>query len=87
MNEILELMLKRLKIKSCRRGIKEMDLILGNFSNLGLQNLSSVELKLYDQLLDENDHDLYIWCSQQQQSPDIYKALLSKVMGFKLSSS
>jgi len=85
MNETRKLTLKRLKIKSWRRGIKEMDLILGNFSDLDLQNLSSVELKVYDQLLNENDHDLYIWCSQQQQSPDVYKKLLSKIMDFKLS--
>lgn len=53
--------IKRLRMRSWRRGIKEMDLILGPFSDTRLTDLSDANLMIYDALLNENDHDLYAW--------------------------
>lgn len=80
MNEIREIKLKRMRIRSWRRGTKEMDLILGGFSDFRLDNLSDSELSLYDKLLDENDNDLYSWCSGQLSAPSIYTSLLNRIM-------
>lgn len=55
--------LRRLAMRSMRRGIKEMDLILGPFGREALEGLSAAELDLYEVLLEENDHDLYAWIS------------------------
>ena len=71
---------KRLKIRSWRRGIKEMDLILGGYANGGFGDLSDAELALYDVMLDENDHDLFLWASGQERAPERFSALLQKVM-------
>ena len=60
-----EIALKRLKIRSWRRGTKEMDLILGKFSDANLRVLSQSDLEVYDKMLDENDNDLYNWCSKK----------------------
>ncbi len=65
MTEDSDARLKRLKIRSWRRGIKEMDLILGGWSDQHLAALSPGELDLYDVLLEENDHDLYQWVTGQ----------------------
>ncbi|MFD2441755.1 succinate dehydrogenase assembly factor 2 [Paracoccus kondratievae] len=51
--------LKRLRMRSWRRGTKEMDLILGPFSDSELEGMNDPELDLYETLLDENDQDLY----------------------------
>lgn len=80
MNEIREIKLKRMRMRSWRRGTKEMDLILGGFSDFRLDNLSDSELSLYDKLLDENDNDLYSWCSGQLSAPSIYTSLLNRIM-------
>ena len=71
--------LKRLKMRSMRRGIKEMDLILGKFADEQIAALSEPELLLYDDLLSENDHDLYLWVSGQQPTPARYLDLISRI--------
>ncbi|NOX40718.1 MAG: succinate dehydrogenase assembly factor 2 [Alphaproteobacteria bacterium] len=76
-NETLEIRLKRLRMRSWRRGTKEMDLILGPFADDGIARLSSGELDVYEQLLDENDHDLYRWFSEQVAAPPEFVALVA----------
>lgn len=53
--------LKRLHMRSWRRGMKEMDLILGHFADDHLADLSTDDLNLYERMLGENDQDLYLW--------------------------
>lgn len=62
--------LKRLSMRSWRRGMKEMDLILGPWSDENLRNLSEQTVALYDRLLEENDQDLLAWMLGQQPIPD-----------------
>lgn len=80
MSETRETAIKRLRMRSWRRGIKEMDLILGGFADRGLDGLSNDELVLYDEMLEENDHDLYQWSSGQSPAPQAYAELLDKVL-------
>ena len=54
----LEIKRKKLIMRSMRRGTKEMDLILKNFSKLRLDFMTEEELELYEKLLSENDQDL-----------------------------
>lgn len=56
-----EARLKRLRMRSWRRGMKEMDLILGPFADSEMGNLTPAELDDYEALLNENDQDLYPW--------------------------
>jgi len=72
--------LKRMQMRSWRRGTKEMDLILGPFSDTRLGDLEAVELDVYDRLLEENDHDIYQWMSGQRATPAEYLALVEKVV-------
>lgn len=55
--------LKRMGIRSWRRGTKEMDLILGPYADERMAELDDAALDLHERLLDENDHDLYAWIS------------------------
>lgn len=77
--EARDVKVKRLAMRSMRRGIKEMDLILSAFANEHLASLSDANLALYDQLLSENDHDLYSWVSGQNTAPEIYGDLLREI--------
>jgi antitoxin CptB len=79
-NEPRETKLRRLKLRSMRRGIKEMDLILGGFATHGLDTLSDDELAVYDEMLSENDHDMYQWASGQCAAPDKFSGLIAKAV-------
>ncbi|MDR9428438.1 MAG: succinate dehydrogenase assembly factor 2 [Salibaculum sp.] len=70
---------KRLYMRSIRRGIKEMDLILAAFADRHLGDMTAAELDLYDRLLSENDQDLYQWVSGQVAPPDPYTALVARI--------
>ncbi len=71
--------LKRLRMRSMRRGIREMDLILTAFATAELDRLTEAELLAYDQLLDENDQDLYTWVTGQSGAPDRFRDLVARI--------
>ena len=80
MAEPREHRLKRMKMRSMRRGIKEMDLILQRFSQAHLDDMDEAGLDLYDAMLSENDHDLYQWVSGQSPAPEPYALLIDKII-------
>ena len=71
--------LKRLKIRSWRRGTKEMDLILGSFFDAHGASLSSADLDRYEALLSENDNDIYQWFSGQAPEPEEHSTILGTI--------
>ncbi len=74
--------LKRLKIRSWRRGTKEMDIILGNFADQHAKALSAPELDALEALMDENDIEIYKWITGQtppEQHTEIIKMIRSSV--------
>ncbi len=79
MTESREIMIKRLRMRSMRRGIKEMDLILANFAEGALEAMDGQEIALYEAFLAENDHDLYQWVTGQADCPVHYQALTTKI--------
>jgi antitoxin CptB len=71
--------LKRLRFRSWRRGTKEMDLILGGFCDAKLATLSDADIALYEDLLEENDQDLYGWVTGRAPPPDRFALLLARI--------
>ena len=74
-----ETRLKRLRMRSMRRGIREMDLILSAFADAELDRMSDEELRVYDRLLNENDQDLYAWVTGQTPAPEPFIDLIARV--------
>ena len=79
MSESNEARLKRMKMRSWRRGTKEMDMILGPFGDEALARMTDQELHTYDQLLSENDQDLYQWVTGQGKGPEVFDDLLNTI--------
>ena len=71
--------LRRLRMRSWRRGTKEMDLVLGRFWDDEGASLDSGTLDLYDALLEENDQDLYQWVSGQAPAPEHFAPLIARL--------
>ena len=79
MSEARDVKIKRLAMRSMRRGIKEMDLILSGYATAHLADLSDADLALYDDMLDESDHDLYQWVCGLGEEPAQYNALMTQI--------
>ena len=70
---------KRLSIRSWRRGTKELDLILGQFSDTNLSEFKISELNLYEQFLSNDDYLIYNWLFGKEDSPKIFKSLIKSI--------
>jgi len=60
---------KRLRIRAWRRGIKEMDLILGGWADAHLPAADDATLDRFEAVLAEADGDLFEWVSGQRRPP------------------
>jgi antitoxin CptB len=86
-NETHEARLKRMRMRSWRRGTKEMDMILGPYSDTELGRLTDEQLVAFDALLHENDQDLYQWVSGQMPCPNEHGPTIHLVQSFMKTRS
>ena len=82
MPETSQTRVKRLKMRSWRRGTKEMDLILGPYSDSQLEAISTTDLDRFENLLNENDQDLYQWVTGAVTVPPAHAPILNKIKAF-----
>lgn len=80
--ETAEARLKRMKMRSWRRGTKEMDLVLGPYADAELAGMSGAELDAFDALLEENDQDLMAWMLGQKAAPAAHAGLIATLSAF-----
>jgi antitoxin CptB len=78
----MEARLKRMAMRSWRRGTKEMDLILGPYADVHLVQMDEAGLAAYDALLDEADTDLLPWIMGQRDVPAVHADLIAKIGTF-----
>ena len=71
--------LKRLSMRSMRRGTKEMDIVLSGFCASNLAEMDEEALDTYEALLLENDQDLYQWITGQVVSKQRYENLIWQI--------
>ena len=64
---------KKIKYRSEYRGIKEMDLLLGNFVKKYVDTFSYEELLDLYKILDEDDEKIFKWYSSDKNSDLIVK--------------
>lgn len=77
--ESAEARLKRMRMRSWRRGTKEMDLILGPFADAELAALGPDDLTLYDAVLNESDTDLLPWVLGQRPAPGPLAPMIARI--------
>jgi antitoxin CptB len=82
MTETAEARLKRMTMRSWRRGTKEMDLVLGPYADAHLAAMTEEDLLIYDRLLEEHDQDLMAWLLGQSPAPVWAQALLARIAAF-----
>lgn len=60
---------KKLRLRSWRRGMKEMDLIMGTFADENIADLTESELDEFERLGNEPDQKVYAWITRAEQVP------------------
>lgn len=61
---------KKLIFRSWHRGTREMDLVMGRFADAHVAGMNADELRMYEELLTENDPDLYNWLTGKELTPE-----------------
>lgn len=70
MTETLDTQRRKLAWRASRRGIKEMDLLVGGFASVELPRMNAAQLKAFERLLDIPDQQLLAWATHQEIVPD-----------------
>jgi antitoxin CptB len=60
----------------CRRGMLELDVLLGKFLEEAFLNLPENEQDIFIKLLNNSDQDLYYWLTGQKVAPDVDEAMM-----------
>ena len=85
MNETRDVRLRRLRMRSWRRGTREMDLILGPFADAEIGRMDETTLVAFEALLSENDQDLFYWISGQGSIPSVHRSLIVMIRAYRRS--
>ncbi len=79
MSETRETRIKRLRMRAWHRGMKEMDLLLGNFVDARIEAMTDAEIDHLEALMAEEDQDLYAWISGSRPGPENFAELMSEI--------
>lgn len=71
--EPLDILRKKLRFRAWHRGTREVDLIMGSFADLFLDQFDHDKLHQFEALLDAPDLDVYDWIVRGEPVPDIYR--------------
>ncbi len=74
---------RRILFRSWHRGMREMDLLMGRFSEAELARLSETELDALEVLMEAPDRDVFSWLTGEAQVPPAYDTpVFRKVLAF-----
>lgn len=77
---------KKALLRSWRRGIREMDLILGRFADAEIGTLNDEEIEQYERLLDVPDIDLFNFMTGERIAPEaVDTPLFRRIVAFSRS--
>ncbi len=75
---------RRILFRAWHRGIREMDLILGQFAEAELATLSDAELDELETIMREEDNDLVRWITGEKPLPERYATeLFARIAAYR----
>jgi antitoxin CptB len=75
---------RRIRVRSWRRGMREMDLLLGGFTDARVDALNAAELAQFEALLEAPDDEAFRWfCAGAAPAP-FDTPLFAKILAFHL---
>ena len=71
---------RRVHFRAWHRGMREMDLILGQFSDAEIARLSEADLDALETLMEEPDRDIFMWLTGEAETPETFDTpLLARI--------
>ena len=67
---------RRILVRAWRRGIREMDLVIGGFADVEIATLSEAELDQLELLMAEEDADIFRWVTGEADTPERFQTAL-----------
>lgn len=75
---------RRLYFRAWHRGIREMDLILGQFADNEIAAIDGPELDEFEAILGEDDNDLFKWiCGKADTPQHLRTPLFRRIIAFR----
>jgi antitoxin CptB len=82
--EKLDTIRKRLAWRASRRGIKEMDILVGGYADENLPKMSAQDLITFEALLEIPDQQLLSWVTKQEDVPmELRNPMLMQILNFR----
>ncbi len=79
---------RRVLMRAWRRGMREMDYLLGGFADAHLPTLSESELDDFEALLNAQDRDALMWLTGETPTPPQFQTpLFAKLKAFHTHAS
>ena len=69
MSDSTEIRVRRLVYQASYTGMKETDLLLGQFAKKYLPNLTDEQLDMFEALLEAGDPSIFAWVRGDEQAP------------------
>ncbi len=66
----------------CRRGMKELDVVLEHYLKGAFRQADVMEKQCFDELLELQDPQLFAWIFELEAVPKHYQALTAKIRQF-----
>lgn len=74
---------RRILYRCWHRGIREMDLVLGQFAEAEIGLLAEADLDALEEIMAEDDHDLLRWVTGAEAVPERYRTeLFARVLHY-----
>jgi len=64
---------RRILVRAWRRGIREMDLVIGGFADAEIGELDAAELDQLELLMEEDDADIFRWVTGEAETPERFR--------------
>jgi antitoxin CptB len=75
---------RRLLFRAWHRGIREMDLILGQFADNEIAKVHGADLDEFEAILGEDDNDLFNWICGKVETPQrLQTPLFMRISAFR----
>lgn len=81
-----EIRRKHIRVRAWRRGMRELDILLGNFVDARLETLSPAALEALEALLDLPDAELLSWLSGVKPPHEHDTELFREIISFHTHS-
>jgi antitoxin CptB len=79
---------RKLLFRGWRRGVREMDLIIGRFADAHIDKFDETELDDFERLIEAPNAELYAWVIGADNIPPNYDtAVLAKLRAFHMRTS